>query len=95
MKRTATAACMGALAVCAGLGCATTHVRTDHDPSAPMSQYRTFALKQGKVVNEGIVDQSDTLTRDRVNEAVQKELSQKGLQATNLNPDLIVHVHCR
>ena len=81
---------MGALAICAGTGCATTQVRTDQDRSAPMSQYRTFALKQGKIVNEGVPDPRDTLTRDRINDALQEELASKGLQQTNLNPDLIV-----
>jgi hypothetical protein len=90
MKVMIGAAGMGALLVCAGLGCATTHVRTDQDPTAPLSQYRTFALKRGKVVNEGMLDPRDTLIRDRINAAVQQELSAKGLQPTNLNPDLIV-----
>jgi hypothetical protein len=90
MKSMIGAASIGALAVCAGLGCATTQVRTDHDPNARFSQYRTFALKRGQVVNEGMVDTRDTLTRDRINEALQQELAQKGLEPTNLNPDLIV-----
>jgi len=55
-----------------------------------MTQYRTFALKRGQVLYEGIPDKRDTLTRDRINTAVQEGLSEKGLQPTNLNPDLIV-----
>jgi len=81
---------IGALAICAGMGCATTQVRTDQDRAAPLSQYRTFALKRGKIVSEGVVDSRDTLTNDRINEALQEELSSKGFEQTNLNPDLIV-----
>lgn len=81
---------IGGLAICAGVGCAATQVRTDHDQAASLSQYRTFALKRGKIVTEGVLDKRDTLTRDRINEALEKELAEKGLQPTNLNPDLIV-----
>jgi hypothetical protein len=81
---------IGGLAICAGIGCAATQVRTDHDAAAPMARYRTFALKRGKIVNEGVLDSRDTLTRDRINEALEEKLAQKGLQPTNLNPDLIV-----
>src|SRR5438045_5578171 len=78
------------LAICACMGCATTQVRTDQDPTAPLSRYKTFALKRGQVVNEGVVDSRDTLTRDRINEALQGELADKGVQRTNIKQDLIV-----
>lgn len=81
---------IAALVVCTGLGCAATQVRTDRDPSAASARYRTFALKRGEITREGISDTGDTLTRDRIDEAVQDELFQKGLKPTNLNPDLVV-----
>jgi hypothetical protein len=81
---------MVGVAVLAGLGCSSTQVRTDHDPNARFSRYRTFALSQGQVVNEGLIDQRDTLIKDRINSALKDELTQKGLEPTNLNPDLIV-----
>lgn len=81
---------LGGVAVLLGMGCATTHVRTDHDPNARFSQYRTFALSQGQVINEGLIDQRDTLIKDRINTALKEELTSKGLEPTNLNPDLIV-----
>jgi hypothetical protein len=90
MKQLMSVAWIGGLAVCASWGCAATQVRTDHDPTAALSQYRTFALKQGKIVNEGIVGPDDALMRDRINEAVKQQLSRKGLRPTNLDPDLIV-----
>jgi hypothetical protein len=78
------------LAVCTGLGCATTYVRTEHDPSASFARYRTFALSRGKVINDGRVDKRDTLVRDRIDTALHQALSAKGLKATQLSPDLIV-----
>jgi hypothetical protein len=81
---------MTAVVVCTGLGCAATQVRTDRDPSAPAAGYRTFALKRGEITREGVADTKDSLTRDRIDEAVQDELFQKGLKPTNLNPDLLV-----
>jgi uncharacterized protein DUF4136 len=81
---------MGGLAVCIGLGCATTQVRTAHDPSAKFDRYRTFALSRGQIINDGRVDQRDTLVRDRFDTAVRQALSAKGLQPTKVNPDLIV-----
>jgi hypothetical protein len=81
---------LGGLAVCTGLGCATTHVQTERAPNANFAGYRTFALSQGRVYNEGRPDKRDTLVRDRIDSALRTELSEKGLQATNLNPDLIV-----
>jgi hypothetical protein len=73
-----------------GLGCAETQVRTDRDPSVGVAQYRTFALERGEIIREGVPDRRDRLTRDRIDEAVEDELSQKGLEPTHLNPDLIV-----
>jgi hypothetical protein len=81
---------VGTLFVFGSLGCATTQVRTDHDPRADFSQYRTFVLKTGQVINEGIVDTRDTLTRERINSALKDELTGKGLQPVAHDPDLIV-----
>jgi hypothetical protein len=83
------AAWLGGLVLCTGLGCAT-HVHTEHAPNANFAGYRTFALTQGHVFNEGRLDERDTLVRDRIDSALRTELSAKGLQATNLNPDLLV-----
>jgi hypothetical protein len=91
MKETsALSAWLAASIVCTGLGCAATQVRTNRDPSIATARYRTFALERGEIMREGISDTRDTLTRDRIDEAVQDELFQKGLRPTNLNPDLVV-----
>ena len=79
--------------ICLGaLGCATTHVRTDHDQSANFTPYHTFALKTGQVLNEGLVDTRDTLTRGRIDNALNENLIEKGLRPVeqNQNPDVIV-----
>lgn len=83
-------ATLGGLAVCTSLGCGATQVRTEHDPGASFARYHTFALRQGKVINDGWVDKRDTLVRDRIDSALQGELADKGLEQTTLNPDLIV-----
>jgi hypothetical protein len=81
---------MGGLALCTGLGCATTQVSTARDPNAGFAHYRTFKLAQGHVINDGWADKRDTLVRDRIDNALQRELSAKGLESTEVNPDLIV-----
>ena len=90
MERRRIGACwIGSILGLAVAACATTHVRTDHDPRANFAGYRTFAVKEGQVVNNGVVDPHDTLVRDRINAALRQELAHKGLQSAQ-NPDLIV-----
>ena len=75
-------------------GCATTQVKTDHDPAAPFERYRTFEVVKGKVVQDGVVDRGNTIVTDRVESALKDNLEQKGLQpadqAQGQNPDLLV-----
>lgn len=73
-------------------GCTTIDVKTDFDPSADFSRFRTFAfvgltdLNQGGVLN-------NSLTRKRLETILSRELSQKGLRQVGLedHPDLLVH----
>lgn len=90
MKLRKIRAALAGLAVCTGLGCGATQVRTEHDPHASFARYHTFALRQGRVINDGWLDKRDTLVRDRIDTALRGELSEKGLEPTTLNPDLIV-----
>jgi hypothetical protein len=79
-----------ALLVAAGPGCATTRVATDHDPNANFAGFRTFAVKTGQVVNNGVVDPRDTLVRDRIDSAITNQFANKGMQPSIERPDLIV-----
>jgi hypothetical protein len=83
------------LAVSALAGCATTQVKTDWDKQANFAQYRTFAVRAGKVVPEpGTVQaadpQPDTLVLSRIDTALKNDLVSKGLAPAAGNPDLIV-----
>jgi hypothetical protein len=79
------------IACCAALGCATTSVKTDHDPTANFPKYRTFTVAKTKVVTDGESDPNNTLVADRINAAIQDELMQKGLKpAAQAQPDLLV-----
>jgi hypothetical protein len=76
-------------------GCATTQVKTDYDPQANFSKYRTFAVQQGKVIPEpGTVAAAEavpnSLVQDRIDAALSQELEAKGMQPVKTNPDLIV-----
>src|SRR5262245_50424986 len=78
------------LALCAG-GCATTRVvAVDVDRRADFQRYRTFDVRDGQVVREGLPDPGDTLVRDRVDAALSAELTEKGLRPDPKRPDLIV-----
>ena len=71
------------------LGCATTHVKTDQDPRVNLENYRSFDVKTGQVFVNGVPDRRDTLVRDRVEAALTRELTQKGLAENPQSPDLI------
>ena len=79
-----------AFAALVAAGCASTPtVKTDHDPRVNLSDYRTFDVKTGQVLVNGMADNRDTLVRDRVESALERELRQKGLAKTAQSPDLI------
>lgn len=72
--------------------CTTFDVKTDHDPTADFMRFKTFTFV-GLADSEkgGIHDNS--LTHKRIEAAVARELTGKGLQQVNLNeqPDLLVY----
>jgi hypothetical protein len=79
-----------ALLLVAIAACATTRVTTDRDPNANFAQYKSFGVKSGKVVQNGVVDPSDTLVMDRIENALTAGFQHKGLQTSPDKPDLIV-----
>jgi len=79
-------------AVAALGGCTGPTVRTDFDPSADFSSFKTYAVAGLTDVNQGgVLDNS--LLRKRLEKMVGSQLSNKGLREVGLedNPDLLVH----
>jgi hypothetical protein len=67
-------------------------VKTDYDPTADFSSFKTFAFAGPADINKGgIYDNS--LTRKRIESAVARELTGKGLRQVGLDEpqDLLVH----
>src|SRR6202008_956007 len=78
-----------ALSAAALGGCGAQVVSTDRDTTVNMAKYRTFDVKSGQVLANGIVDQRNTLVSDRVETALTRELKEQGLEPTAEGPDLI------
>ena len=72
--------------------CASIDVKTDYDPEADFTTFKSFAFAGLTETNKGgIFDNS--LTRKRIESAVGRELTGKGLRQVGLDqhPDLLVH----
>jgi hypothetical protein len=72
--------------------CSSFKVNTDHDPTVDFSSFKTFAFAGPSEMNKGgIYDNS--LTRKRIESAVVRELTGKGLRQVGLDEpqDLLVH----
>lgn len=76
-----------------GLGaCASIDVKTEHDPAADFSRFRTFAFAERPPIEEsGIADNS--AARDRIEAALSRELTSKDLRRVGAEhqPDLMVY----
>jgi uncharacterized membrane protein HdeD (DUF308 family) len=73
-----------------GSGCATVSVKTDSDPSVDFSRYRTFQVLDGKIIVDGREDATNTLVKDRIQNAIVAQLSGKGYQPVDSGGDLLV-----
>jgi len=75
---------------------AAAQVRVDYDRGEDFSRFKTFRVAIGPLVGaDGRVDETNTLAEDRLRRAVSAELSARGLEAADANPDLIVRVSAR
>jgi hypothetical protein len=75
---------------------AAAQVRVDYDRGEDFHRFKTFRVTVGPIVGvDGRVDETNTLAEDRLRRAVAAELSARGLEATDANPDLIVRVSAR
>jgi Domain of unknown function (DUF4136) len=61
-------------------------VNVDSDPSAPFATYKTYAWIQGTPA-------PDPLNEDRLHDAVNAQLSERGLAMNTTAPDLVVATH--
>lgn len=80
-----------AIFACA-VGCTSIDVKTDFDRSADFNKFKTFAFTGMTDMNQaGLL--SNSLIRKRIESAIGKELTKKGLRsvASEQKPDLFVH----
>lgn len=74
------------------VGCTSIDVKTDFDQTADFTKFQTFAFTGMTDLNQaGVL--SNSLIRKRIETAIARELTQKGLKQVGLdqNPDLFVH----
>jgi Domain of unknown function (DUF4136) len=71
-------------------GCATVSIATDYDRSVSFSRYRSFAIAGGHIQVDGLLDDGNTLLKDRIQRAISGALRGKGLVETPTGPDLVV-----
>src|SRR5215467_15033336 len=72
--------------------CTSFNVKTDHDSTADFSTFKTFAFAGLADVNKGgIYDNS--LTQKRIESAVARELTAKGLRQVGLDEPQDLQVH--
>ncbi len=62
-------------------------VTIDFDRNTDFSKYKTYSFGEGTPAPE-------TLTNQRIHEAIESQLAAKGLTMVESNPDLIVVYHC-
>lgn len=67
----------------------TLQVRTDHDQAANFSDYKTYRLEEGKVLNQDAAT-PNTLVQDRIDTALKAQLANEGLAQQAQQSDLIV-----
>lgn len=85
-------AAFAALTFLCVIGCTSIDVKTDFDQTADFDQFHTFTFAGMTDLNQtGMLNNS--LTRKRIETAVTRELTKKGLKQVELDqhPDLIVH----
>lgn len=83
--------CLAMVLFCAQ-ACTTIDVKTDFDPSSDFTRFHTFAFAGlTDITKTGLLDNS--LTRKRIETAVSRELTKKGLREVKMDerPDLLVH----
>ena len=76
--------------------CATFGVNSYRWPGADFGRYRTFGWQADADFSTGDPRlDNNRIFRARIQTAVERELSPRGLERTALRPDLLIHVHAR
>jgi uncharacterized protein DUF4136 len=71
-------------------------VRVDYDRHKDFTKYRTFAVEVGPVVSaDGIRDEHNTLSENRLRQAVTREFTTRGLEPAESGSDLVIRVSSR
>jgi hypothetical protein len=76
------------LFIAAAVACSTLKTSADYDPKTDFSKYKTWAWKDTQSIK-------DTLWVQRIQSALESELSRRGLTRNEQSPDLWVAVHAR
>jgi len=74
------------------VACTPVDVRTEHDPGADFSRFKTFAFAERPIAEESGIDK-DSAARDRIESALSRELMNKDLRParSGQRPDLTVY----
>jgi hypothetical protein len=71
-------------------------VRVDFDRHKDFSKYRTFNVEIGPLFRaDGAVDEQNTLAENRLRMAVNHELLARGIESTDIRPQLIIRISGR
>lgn len=72
--------------------CTSIDVRTEHDPAADFSRFKTFAFAERPVAEESGLD-NDAAARDRIESALSRELTNRDVHRVRVEqrPDLTVY----
>jgi hypothetical protein len=77
-----------ALATAALAGCSTVKISTDYDKTADFSKYTTFSIRPPKEIKSNLV-------QERIEDAITRQLTAKGLKLVTGSADLWVAYHVR
>jgi hypothetical protein len=72
------------------------NVRVDFDRHKDFSRYRTFRVEVGPLRGtDGSIDEVNTLAKNRIRDAVTRELQSRGLEPADTSADLVINVSGR
>lgn len=90
MRIARTAPALAALLLLAPLACSTVQVSVDYDPDEDFSAYRTYAWLPGTPEATGNSRLDTPMIHQRVREAIDQTLADKGFRRVEANPDFWV-----
>lgn len=83
--------CIGMFSLLMLTSCSSFQVQHDYDHNADFTKYKTYQIISGRIIRrDGVVDTTNTILFNRINSAIGTELSRKGMQQVESDPNLIV-----